>query len=221
MKTRICGALAGIVTLTLLAATVTACGGASKTAASTPTASAAVTAVVTTLAGKADSPPTTVDGRGAAARFLWPHGITIDAAGNLYVTDVCTVRKITPAGDVTTLAGDAGVNGTSNGKGAAASFKQLYGIARDAAGNLFVTDGCTIRKITPAGEVTTFAGKADVQGSADGIGAAARFGGLGGITIDPRGNLYVGDVGNDTIRKITPAGQVTTIAGKTGVNGHR
>ena len=219
MKARICGVLTGIVVLSLLAATVSACGGAAKTAASTPTASTAVTAVVTTLAGKADSPPTTVDGSGAAARFVWPHGITIDAAGNLYVTDVFTVRKITPAGQVTTLAGDVGVHGTTDGSGAAARFMSLYGIVRDAAGNLYVTDRYTVRKITPAGRVTTFAGKARAPGSADGIGASARFGGPGGITIDPRGNLYVTDVRNDTIRKITPAGKVTTIAGKTGVTG--
>jgi len=196
---------------------VTACGGGTKTtASSTPVAR---TAMVTTFAGKADTPPSTVDGIGAAARFVWPHGITIDAAGNLYVTDVFTVRKITPAGQVTTLAGDVGVHGTTDGSGAAARFMSLYGIARDAAGNLYVTDRYTVRKITPAGRVTTFAGKARVQGSADGIGTAATFGGPGGITIDPRGNLYVTDVRNDTIRKITPAGQVTTIAGKTGVTG--
>jgi len=215
MKTRICGVLAGIVMLSLLAATVTACGGGTKTtASSTPVAR---TAMVTTFAGKADTPPSTVDGIGAAARFVWPHGITIDAAGNLYVTDVFTVRKITPAGQVTTLAGDVGVHGTTDGKGTAARFMSLCGIARDAAGNLYVTDRYTVRKITPAGRVTTFAGKARVQGSADGIGAAARFGGPVGITIDPRGNLYVTD--RYTVRKITPAGQVTTFAGKAGVTG--
>ena len=219
MKTRICGVLAGIVVLGLVAVTVTACGGGTKSAASTPTASTAVTAVVTTFAGKADTPSSTVDGSGAAARFVWPHGITIDAAGNLYVTDVFTVRKITPAGDVTTLAGDDGVHGTTDGTGAAARFHSLYGIARDAAGNLYVTDRYSVRKITPDGVVTTFAGNSRAKGSADGIGAAARFGGVGGITIDSRGNLYVADVGNLTIRKITPAGKVTTIAGKTGVTG--
>jgi sugar lactone lactonase YvrE len=209
MKTRLWGVLADVVVLGLLAATVTACGGA--------------TASVSTLAGKAGSKGS-ADGHGAAARFNDPFGIACDAAGNLYVADYAnfTIRKITPAGEVTTLAGKAGSRGSVDGSAAAARFYHPAGIACDAAGNLYVTDSFTIRKITPAGTVTTLAGNAadvDSYGSVDGSGAAARFRYPMGIACDAAGNLYVADTNNATIRKITPAGEVTTLAGKTGIGG--
>jgi sugar lactone lactonase YvrE len=153
MKTRLWGALAGIVVLGLLAATLTACGGSKKTTASTAmvTKATASTAVVTTLAGKA-GPWGSADGSGAAARFDIPVGIACDAAGNLYVADTynCTIRKITPAGDVTTLAGKARFSGSADGRGGAARFWRPYSIACGAAGNLYVADtnNGTIRKIT-------------------------------------------------------------------------
>jgi len=181
-----------------------------------------LTGVVTTLAGKAGSMGS-VDGRGAAVRFYSPDGIARDAAGNLYVTefDGYTIRKITPAGQVTTLAGKARAAGTADGTGAAARFNGPDGIACDTAGTLYVTDSGsnTIRRISPAGRVTTVAGKAGVMGSADGTGAAASFNGPSGIACDAAGNLYVADSGNNTIRKITPAGVVTTLAGKPGATG--
>jgi sugar lactone lactonase YvrE len=175
---------------------------------------------VTTLAGRAGSSGT-VDGSGAAARFSGPNGIACDAAGNLYVVDWDAVRKITPAGKVTTLAGKALWPGHTDGSGAAARFRQSSGIACDAAGNIYVADTTndTIRKITPAGEVTTLAGKSRSKGSIDGSGAAARFNWPTGISCDFAGNLYVTDSGNNTIRKITPAGEVTTLAGKAGAVG--
>jgi sugar lactone lactonase YvrE len=159
--------------------------------------------VVTTLAGR-PYVSGSVDGRGAAARFSGLGGIACDAAGNLYVTDDTSIRKITPAGVVTTLAGKAGSHHSVDGRGTAARFTGLYGIARDSAGNLYVTDASnTIRMITPAGVVTTLAGKAGVWGSADGQGAAARFDGPEGIVCDAFGTIYVADWGNNTIRKIT------------------
>jgi streptogramin lyase len=177
---------------------------------------------VTTLAGKARAEGS-ADGRGAAARFFAPSGITRDIDGNLYVTDYLnsTIRKITLAGKVTTLAGKAGTPGSIDGKGAAARFTNPLGIIDDSAGNLYVTDdnANTIRKITPAGEVTTLAGKAGSAGSADGSGAAARFNDPAGMAIDAAGNLYVTDYLNDTIRKVTPAGEVTTLAGQAGLAG--
>jgi len=180
------------------------------------------TGLVSTLAGTA-GPPGSVDGSGSAARFDFPQGIAGDAAGNLYVADTGNnaIRKITPAGEVTTLAGKAGSSGSADGSGTAARFSVPAGIACDAAGNLYVAEigNDTIRKITPAGEVTTLAGKAGSEGSADGSGAAARFNAPAGIACDTAGNLYVADSGNDTIRKITPAGEVTTLAGKAGSSG--
>ncbi len=178
--------------------------------------------VVTTLAGTAGQAGST-DGTGAAARFLIPCGVAVDSSGNVYVGDTGndTIRKITPAGVVTTLAGTAGQAGSTDGTGAAARFRTPYGIAIDASGNLYVADtnNDTIRKITPAGVVTTLAGTAGAAGSTDGTGTAARFNSPLGIAIDASGNVYVADSDNDTIRKITPAGVVTTLAGTAGVAG--
>jgi hypothetical protein len=178
--------------------------------------------LVTTLAG---TPGVTgsADGTGAAARFDTPDGVATDDAGNVYVGDVNghTIRKITPAGIVTTLAGTAGVTGSADGTGAAARFYSPSGVATDSAGNVYVADQVnnTIRKITPATVVTTLAGQAWVDGSADGIGAAALFYYPQGIATDSSGNVYVADTGNDTVRKITPAAVVTTLAGTAGVRG--
>lgn len=207
----------GVTAATLLALTLTACG--SKTAASSSPAASSV--VVTTVAGQAGSSGS-VDGTGAAARFNYPCAITVDAVGNLYVTDRMnsTIREITPAGKVTTLAGKAGVHGSADGTGAAARFDGPQGIARGADGDLYVSDTTgTIHKITPAGKVTTLAGKPYSPGSADGSGAAARFRGAFGIARDAAGNLYVVDCDNNNVRKITPAGQVTTVAGQAGSPG--
>jgi sugar lactone lactonase YvrE len=158
------------------------------------------------------------DGAGAAARFDFPRGVATDSAGNIYVADGGnhTLRKITPAGVVTTLAGTAGVQGSTDASGAAARFNSPNGVATDSAGNVYVadTDNHTIRKITPAGAVTTLAGTASgAGGSTDATGAAASFNFPIGVATDGAGNVYVADTGNFTIRKITPAGAVTTLAG--------
>jgi len=176
--------------------------------------------VVTTLAGTAGMAGST-DGMGAAARFNFPSGVATDSAGNLYVADNETIRKIAPGGVVTTLAGMAGMTGSSDGTGAAARFNGPWGVAADTAGNVYVADlgNETIRKITPAGVVTTLAGMAGMTGSTDGTGAAARFNGPQGVATDSADNIYVADFGNDTIRKVTPDGAVTTFAGTAGMFG--
>ena len=177
---------------------------------------------VTTLAGSVGQAGS-ADGTGSAARFDLPHGIACDAAGNVYVGDWNnnTVRKIDPAGQVTTFAGSPGNPGSADGTGSAASFYNAGALACDAAGNVYVADfaGNTVRKITPAGVVTTLAGSAPSEGSADGTGSAARFNSPQGIACDAAGNLYVADTFNDTIRKVTPAGVVTTLAGSPGMQG--
>ena len=179
--------------------------------------------VVTTLAGTAGSAGS-ADGNGSAAGFSSPTGLATDASGNVYVADNGnnTIRKITSAGFVTTLAGTAGKRGNSDGTGAAATFNSPHGVAADASGILYVTDTGrgTIRKITPAGVVTTLAGTPGVYGSADGTGAAASFYTARGIATDAKGNVYVTDINNFTLRKITPAGVVTTLAGSAGTRGN-
>jgi sugar lactone lactonase YvrE len=172
--------------------------------------------LVSPLAG-IDNVLGSTDGVGSAATFNRPLGIGIDTSGNVYVADTGnnTVRKITPAGLVSTFAGTAGIAGSADGTGAAAQFNSPCGIAVDAAGNVYVSEGvnCMIRKITPAGAVSTLAGAAGAAGSADGTGPAARFDHPAGLAVDGAGNLYVADYTNDTIRKVTAEGVVTTLAG--------
>ena len=124
---------------------------------------------------------------------------------------------------VTTLAGSAWEEGCADGTGSAVRFTNPRAVAVNHAGNVFVADSgnCTIRKVTPAGVVTTLAGNASivdtngntVGGCADGKGSAARFAGPSGIAVDSRGNVFVADFWNCTIRKVSPAGVVTTLAG--------
>jgi sugar lactone lactonase YvrE len=178
--------------------------------------------VVTTFAGLAGNTGST-DGTGNAARFNNPYGVAADSAGNIYVADTnnSTIRKITPSAVVTTLAGLAGSTGSADGAGNAARFFQPAGVAVDGAGNLYVADTInnTIRKITPSGVVSTLAGLAGSSGSTDGAGNAARFNNPYGVALDGAGNLYVVDTLNNTIRKITPSGVVTTLAGVAGIRG--
>ena len=121
------------------------------------------------------------------------------------------IRKITPSGDVTTIAGSS--PGYADGQGTDAQFANPYDITIDSSGNLYVADtrNHRIRKITPSGDVTTIAGSS--AGHLDGQGTAAQFITPASITIDSADNLYVADTDSHTIRKITPSGQVTTIAG--------
>jgi len=169
---------------------------------------------VTTFAGTTGAAGL-VNGTGAAALFNGPTGVATDISGNVYVADNGNnaIRKITPKGVVTTLAG-SGIRGSSDGIGGAATFNQPQTLTVDGSGNIFVADrgNNLIRKITPDGVVTTIAGTG-TAGSANGIGTAASFNGPAGITIDASGNLYIGDSNNNLIRKITPAGTVSTLAG--------
>ncbi|MCB1134021.1 MAG: hypothetical protein KDN05_23080, partial [Verrucomicrobiae bacterium] len=150
-------------------------------------------------------------------------GLVLDASGNLYVCDTGnhTIRKITPAGAVTTVAGSAGLTGTTNANGSSARFNSPRGITIDAAGNLYVADtgNHAIRKIATNGDVTTFAGLAGTSGSTDASGTSARFSSPKDITIDASGTFHVADSGNHTIRKITSSGVVSTVGGLAGTSG--
>lgn len=158
-----------------------------------------------------------VDGTGSGARFNAPEGLAIDDAGNLYVAErlYSVIRKVTPAGTVTTIAGFPGESGSVDGTGSAARFNRPRGVAVDGSGNVYVADSGNdcIRKVTPAGVVTTIAGRAGAPGSANGVGASAQFYAPYAVAVDGAGNVYVAEYGNDDIRKITPAGLVTTLAG--------
>jgi GH25 family lysozyme M1 (1,4-beta-N-acetylmuramidase) len=183
--------------------------------------------VVTTLAGSAGISGTN-DGTGSAARFGGysndsPCGGAMDSTGNLYVADTsnCTIRKVTPAGVVTTVAGLARWGGSDDGVGSAALFLLPRGVAVDSAGNVFVADtgNNTIRQVSSAGVVTTLAGSAGQAGSADGTGSAARFNAPIGVAVDSVGNVFVADSKNYTIRQVSSAGVVTTLAGSAGASG--
>lgn len=160
--------------------------------------------VVTTFAGSTTAGR--VDANGTSARFNAPYAIAVDSLNNVYIVDEGnhSIRKITPIGDVTTVAG-TGVSGFNNGAASTATFNYPWGIALDGAGNLYIADrqNFVIRKITPAGQVSTYAGTG-VAGFADGPGRQAQFASPNSLTVDPSGNLYVTDYGNNRIRKITP-----------------
>jgi streptogramin lyase len=172
-----------------------------------------LTGAVTTFAGNVVAGFS--DGTGTIASFSKPMGIAIDNTGNIFIADTYnhSIRKITPAAVVTTIAG-TGSAGFANGTGTAASFSRPAGLTIDAAGNIYVADrdNHSIRKITPAGVVTTFAGTGSA-GNSNGTLSTATFNSPKAITIDREGNFYIADAGNHTIRKITPEGVVSTLAG--------
>jgi len=178
--------------------------------------------VVSTLAGLAGHPGNK-DSIGANARFRNPWGVAVDGAGNVFVADMSndTIRKITPTGVVSTLAGQTGISGSLNGVGTSAQFNNPFAVAVDGADNLYVSDSAndTIRKITPSGVVSTLAGLPGYAGNTDGNGNDARFWNPQGLTVDDKGNIYVADTGNNTVRKITPMGVVTTLAELAGASG--
>jgi len=166
------------------------------------------------------------------AAFRLPSAAVLDSQGNLLVADTYnhTIRKITREGVATTLAGKAKVSGRSDGTGTSAFFNLPTGLTIDSSDNLYVADhdNNTIRKVTPDGIVTTIAGVAGLSGGNDTAAASgtnssvqATFNGPSGIAIDSTGQLYVADQFNNTIRLVTTAGVVSTIAGSTRAKGFK
>lgn len=177
---------------------------------------------VSTLAGTGVAG--SADGAGSVATFNNPSDVAVDSAGNVYVADTgnSTIRMITPGGTVSTLSGIAGTTGSNNGAEASATYNHPQGIAIDASGNLYIADtgNSVIRMITKAtGQVSTYAGTVGQTGTADNVRTQALFNGPTSVAVDSSGNVYVADFSNNTIRKISAAGNVTTLAGAPGVGG--
>jgi hypothetical protein len=163
-------------------------------------------------------------GSDAGVGFAGVGGVVLDSSGDLIVTDisfgapaalaVCTnVLKVAHDGTTTNIAGD-GMRGFRNGSGAQAEFSHPERVVVDNQGNIFLADlgNYCIREIAPDGTTSTFAGNG-AQGFGDGAGASVEFGAPVGLAIDGSGNLYVADSVNECIRKITPQGVVSTVAG--------
>jgi uncharacterized protein (TIGR03437 family) len=158
-------------------------------------------------------------GPATGAELYYPNGIAVDAAGNLFIGDFENnrVRKVTPAGIISTVAGN-GTHGFS-GDGGPATSAELYtpsGVAVDAAGNLFIADtnNCRIRKVTPEGTISTVAGNGTRGYSGDfGPATSAELHFPSGVAVDGAGNLFIGDTNNSRIRKVTPQGTISTVAG--------
>jgi hypothetical protein len=177
--------------------------------------------VVTTFAGQLGVAGSAND-TGTNAQFNSPSGLAFDKNGNLFVSDTgnSTIRKITSAGVVSTFAGIAGSSGFADGAAGGAQFNSPLGIAIAPNGKIYVADSGNhcIREIS-GGIVSTFAGSPGIWGSADGVGTNAQFNGPVGLAFDSSTNLFVSDANNDTIRKITPNGTVSTFAGAAGADG--
>lgn len=159
-----------------------------------------------------------LEGTGTSARFINPTGIVIDNSGNFLMGDFGNhcIRKITPAGVATTFVGLPGTYGTTDGTGTAARLRSPFSFALNRTSNiLYLADSQNhcIRAITSDGVVSTLAGGAST-GFTDGTGSNALFRTPTDIALDASGNLYVADESNGAIRKVTPSGVVTTIAGR-------
>lgn len=175
--------------------------------------------LITTLAGDGSMGFAGDGGTASDARFKHPAGLAIDGAGNLYVADSGNhrIRRITPTGQVSTIAGNgqAGYDG-DGGLAVNASLNEPYGLAFDGAGNLYVSDwqAHVVRKITPAGKISTVAGTGVAGFSGNGGPAtAAQLNLPEGISFDAAGNLYIADSVNQMIRRVTPGGVISTVAG--------
>jgi sugar lactone lactonase YvrE len=175
--------------------------------------------IITTVAGTSSVGFSGDGGPATSAKLGYPSGVAVDTVGNLFIADnYSRIRKVTPAGIISTVAGIGGY-GWFSGDGGPATAAQLHdptGVAVDAADDLFFADGQNqrIRKVTPAGIISTVAGNGSAGFSGDGGPAtAAQLGYPSGVAVDTAGDLFIADNGNQRIRKVTPAGIISTVAG--------
>lgn len=173
---------------------------------------------VRTLAGWPERTSGFADGPIAEATFLRPQSIATDRDGNMYVSSISGIRKISTNGNVTTFAGNVSVSGSKDGVGQDARFSSTLTLALGPTGDLFVADvgNRTIRRVTPQGVVTTIAGKVREFGNIDGVGENARFGDIWDLAVDSHGNVFFTDRSWGCIRKIAPDGTVTRFVGTPG-----
>jgi sugar lactone lactonase YvrE len=174
--------------------------------------------IITTVAGNGSSGWSGDGGPATSASLSGPNGVVVDQSGNLFIADLgnLRIRKVTSTGIITTVAGN-GTYGYSGdgGPASSAALRSPTGVAVDAGGNLFIADtgNNRIREVTSAGIITTVAGNG--SGAFSGDGGPATLAGLdpAGVTVDAGGNLFIADAGNNRIRKVTPAGIISTVAG--------
>jgi sugar lactone lactonase YvrE len=180
--------------------------------------------IITTVAGNGTQDFGGDGGPATSAQLSWPSGVAVDTAGNLFIADFgnVRVRKVTPSGIITTVAGIGPAwYGTSGfgGDGGPATSAQLdnpHGVALDSAGNLFIADqgNNRVRKVTPNGIITTVAGNGTQDFGGDGGPAtSAQLFWPSGVAVDTAGNLFIADYGNQRVRKVTPGGVISTVAG--------
>jgi sugar lactone lactonase YvrE len=175
--------------------------------------------IITTVAGTGISGFSGDGGAATLAQLSCPYGVAVDAAGNLFISDLLNnrIRKVDASGIITTMAGN-GVQGFS-GDGGSAISAELYfpfGIDVDSSGNIYFSDSDNerVRKVSPGGIITTIAGDGTAGYLGDGgPGTSARLDSPNGLSVDSLGNVYVADEGNSRIRAIAPSGIITTIAG--------
>jgi trimeric autotransporter adhesin len=171
--------------------------------------------VITTIVGNGTAGYSGDDGRATSAQLSRPSDVAVDSAGNLYIADTVNnrIRKVTPAGVITTIAGN-GMSGSSGDGGPAASARLIHpsGVTIDSAGNLYIVgeNMCRIRKVSLDGLITTVAGgngfSAGFSGDG-GLAVSAQLAGPQAVAVDSAGNLYIADTGNNRIRRVSPSSQ--------------
>jgi uncharacterized protein (TIGR03437 family) len=179
--------------------------------------------IITMVAGNGTQGSLGDGGPATSAQLNQPSGIAVDSAGNLYIADHnnARVRKVTPGGTITTVAGPGPLNGNLGDGGPATSAAvSPSGVAVDSAGNLYIADNNRIRKVTAGGTISTIAGGGGTAGDGGPATSAALSTGLGGVAVDTAGNVYIGETGTSRVRKVTPAGIITTVAGGASIGGN-
>jgi sugar lactone lactonase YvrE len=175
--------------------------------------------VITTIAGNGSWGFSGDNGAAVSAQLNYPAAIAVDAAGNLFITDTNNhrIRKITPNGTISTVVGNGRQgSGGDGGPASRAAMNYPRGIAVDGTGNLYIadTDNHRIRKVDSSGTISTLAGNGTAGSSGDGGAATdAQLAFPVGVTVDGAGDLFIADSLNNRIRKVTPDGIITTVAG--------